>query len=79
MEVLNTWQDKSPQTDFQQERLQYFVATLAQLSGTDPTQRQALIDKCNQLLKIDPKNFTAALLSEPLGAGGGRRESAGGS
>ena len=60
LDVLNTWQDKYPQTDFQQERLQYFVATLAQLSGADPTQRQPLIDKCNALLKVDPKNFTAA-------------------
>ena len=60
LDVLNTWQDKYPQTDFQQERLQYFVGALAQLSGTDPTQRQQLIDKCNALLKVDPKNFTAA-------------------
>ena len=60
LEVLNTWQDKYPQTDFQQDRLQLFVAALGQLAQTDPTQRQPLVDKCNALLKSDPKNFTAA-------------------
>jgi hypothetical protein len=60
LEVLNTWQDKYPQTDFQQERLQYYVATLGQLAGSDATQRKPLLDKCAALLKIDPKNFTAA-------------------
>ncbi len=59
LQLLNTWQDKYPQTDFQQERLQYFVATLGQLAQSDPSQRQPLIDKAEQLLKADPKNFTA--------------------
>jgi hypothetical protein len=59
LELLNTWQDKYPQSDFAQERLQYFVATLAQLAPSDPSQRQPLINKCEELLKMDPKNFTA--------------------
>ena len=28
LEVLNTWQDKYPQTDYAQERLQYYVVKL---------------------------------------------------
>lgn len=60
LELLNTWRDKYPQTDFQAERNQAYIATLAQLAQTDPTQRQALIDKCEEVLKTDPKNFTAA-------------------
>lgn len=59
LELLNTWQDKYPQSDFAPDRLKYFVATLAQLAPTDPTQRQALITKCEELMKQDPKDFTA--------------------
>lgn len=59
LELLNTWQDKYPQSDFAQDRLLYFVATLQQLAPTDPSVRQKLIDKCNELLKLDPKNFRA--------------------
>ena len=29
LDLLNQWQDKYPQTDFKQERDQYFLATLA--------------------------------------------------
>jgi hypothetical protein len=59
LQLLNTWQDKYPQSDFAEDRLEYFVATLAQLAQTDPSQRQPLIDKCEALLKMDPNNFTA--------------------
>lgn len=59
LQLLNTWQDKYPQSDFAQDRLQYFIATLAQLAQSDPSQRQALISKCEDMLKVDPKNFTA--------------------
>src|SRR5689334_42576 len=62
LEVLNTWQDKYPQSDYSQERLQYFVVTLSQLAPNDPTQRQALLNKCQELLKIDPKNSLALYL-----------------
>lgn len=62
LELLNTWQDKYPQTDFATERSQYYLATLGALAGTDPTQKQKLIDKASEILKADPKNFRAAYL-----------------
>jgi hypothetical protein len=62
LEVLNTWQDKYPQSDYAPERLQYYVATLAQLAQNDPSQRQPLINKAQELLKTDPKNANALYL-----------------
>ena len=62
LQLLNTWQDKYPTSDYSPERLQYYVATLQQLAPSDPTQRQALIDKCKELLKADPTNFRANYL-----------------
>ena len=59
LQLLNQWQDKYPQTDYSQERLQYYVATLNQLAAKDPSQRQLLIQKASDLLKVDPKNFPA--------------------
>ncbi len=59
LDLLTQWQTKYPQSDFAQDRLQYFVATLGQLAQNDPNQRQQLIDKARELLKTDPKNFTA--------------------
>jgi len=60
LDLLTQWQTKYPQSDFAQDRLQYFVATLGQLAQNDPNVRQQLIDKCNELLKLDAKNFTAS-------------------
>src|SRR5205823_14759011 len=60
LQLLNDWQQKYPKTDFDAERSQAFVATLGQIAQTDPSQRQAAIDKCEEILKADPKNFTAA-------------------
>ena len=60
LELLNTWKDKYPTTDFQAERNQAYIGTLGQIAQSDPSQRQALIDKCEEVLKTDPKNFTAA-------------------
>jgi len=62
LELLNTWTDKYPQTDFTAERLQYYMVTLAALAATDPTQRQPLLNKCQDLLKLDPQNFRAQYL-----------------
>jgi len=59
LDLLNQWQTKYPQSDYAQDRLQYFVATLGQLAPNDQTVRQQLIDRCNDLLKADAKNFTA--------------------
>jgi tetratricopeptide (TPR) repeat protein len=60
LDLLTQWQTKYPQSDFAQDRLQYFVATLGQLAPNDPSVRQQLIDRCKELLKLDPKNFTAS-------------------
>jgi len=57
LQLLNTWQDKYPTSDYAPERLQFFVATLQALAPTDPTQRQPLIDKCVEELKKDPTAF----------------------
>lgn len=67
LDLLNQWQEKYPQTEFAQERNEYFVATLAQLAQTDPAMRQKLLDKCNEILKTDPKNFRANYLTAVWG------------
>ncbi len=59
LQLLNQWQDKYPQTDYSQERYQYFLATLSTLAAKDPSQRKALIDKAGDWLKADPNNFQA--------------------
>jgi hypothetical protein len=71
LELLNQWQDKYPQTEFKDERDQYFVATLGQLASTDPTARQKLLEKCKELLAADPKNFRAAYLTAVWGPAAG--------
>ncbi len=65
--LLDTWRDKYPTTDYATERLQYYVATLAQLAPTDATQRQPLINKCVDLLKVDAKNANAMFLISQWG------------
>lgn len=62
VDLLKQWEEKYPQTDFSKERLEYFVATLGQLAPSDPSVRQQLLGKCNELLKADPKNFRAMYL-----------------
>jgi hypothetical protein len=71
LQLLNTWQDKYPQTDFNKERLQYYVATLAQLAPTDPQARQQLLQKASELLKLDPKDFQAMYYTALFGPGVG--------
>jgi hypothetical protein len=61
LELLNTWQDKYPATDYSQERLLYFFDTFNRLAQSDPTQRQPAIDKAQQLVKADPNNLRALL------------------
>jgi tetratricopeptide (TPR) repeat protein len=60
LELLNTWTDKYPQTDYSQERQQYYMVTLSQLAPNDPNARKQLVDKAEDVLKTDPNNFTAA-------------------
>gem|GEM_PF-582945 len=59
LQLLNTWQDKYPQSDYADYRLKYYINTLGQLAQNDPSQRQPLIDKCEALLKLDPNDFYA--------------------
>ena len=59
LDLLNQWQDKYPQSDFADDRLKYFINTLAQLAPNDPASRQQLIQKCQDMLKKDPKYFLA--------------------
>lgn len=59
LELLNTWTDKYPQTDFIKDRLQSYMVTLNQLAANDPNARKQLIDKAQEMLKVDPNNFTA--------------------
>ena len=59
LDLLNQWQDKYPQSDFADDRMKYFINTLAQLAPTDPASRQQLIQKCQDMLKKDPKYFLA--------------------
>jgi hypothetical protein len=59
LELLNTWTDKYPQTEFVKDRLQSYMVTLNQLAATDPNARKQLIDKAEEMLKVDPTNFTA--------------------
>ncbi len=63
LDLLNQWQDKYPQTDYAQERNDYFVLTLGALAATDPASRQKLLDKCAEVLKADPKNFRAMYMT----------------
>ena len=59
LQLLDTWQDKYPQSDYNDERLQFYVITLSQLAPSDPSSRPKLMDKANALLKVDPKDFRA--------------------
>jgi hypothetical protein len=59
LDLLNQWQDKYPTSDFADDRLKYFINTLAQLAPNDPASRQQLIQKCQDMLKKDPKYFLA--------------------
>lgn len=59
LELLNTWQDKYPQTDFAEERAVYFVNALGKLAPSDAGSRPKLLDKAGELLKLNPKNFLA--------------------
>jgi len=57
--LLQTWQDKYPQSDFASDRNTLFMVTLSQLASSDPASRQKLIDKSSEILSTDPKNFRA--------------------
>jgi tetratricopeptide (TPR) repeat protein len=56
LDLLKTWEDKYPKTEFVTMRNQYFMDTYAHLAGTDPSQRQALLTKAQDVLKTNPKD-----------------------
>lgn len=59
LQLLDTWQDKYPTSDYASDRAQYYVDTLSRLAPSDPSARQKLVAKCQELLKTDPTNFRA--------------------
>jgi hypothetical protein len=68
LELLNTWQDKYPTSDYAPERSAYYFDTLSRLAPSDPTQRQPLINKAQEVLKADPNNLRALLAIAQWGA-----------
>jgi len=48
LELLNQWEQKYPQSDFNDDRLKYFVATLGILARTDSSTRQLLLAVCGK-------------------------------
>jgi len=60
LETLYSWENQYRQSDYLNERLQYFVATLAKLAPSNSVLRGSLIQRCNELLKIDPSSFQAS-------------------
>src|SRR4051794_6296324 len=59
LQLLTTWQDKYPQSDFASDRDTLFMLTLSQLAPNDPASRQKLVDKAGEIAAKDPKNFRA--------------------
>jgi hypothetical protein len=62
LEALKAWEDKYPTSDFVGMRNQYYLDTLSKLASSDPSQRQALLNKAQDVLKTDPKNPNAEYL-----------------
>ena len=54
LEFLNQWMQKYPETDYKKERLLFYLSTYQQLN-----QPQKIIDTANQILAMDPKDFTS--------------------
>jgi len=52
--TLNTWKEKYPTTEYTKERLLFYLGTYQQLSNA-----AALVETANQILAVDPKDFTA--------------------
>lgn len=60
IQLLQTWLDKYPQSDYANERLTFWILALSKMAQSDPTAAQQLLGKASDLLKLDPKNFRAA-------------------
>ncbi len=54
LELLNTWRDKYPTSDFKPERLQLFLVTYQALN-----QGQKMLDTAKEIVEIDPNNIGA--------------------
>ncbi len=69
LDILNDWNTKYPSTDFKDLRLTLFITAYAALPG----HVQDAVNASEQLIAIDPKNFTAlyyiTLLTPQLGTG----------
>ncbi len=59
LQLINTWTDEYSQTDYIQDRLQSYMVTLNQLAPNDPDARKELLQKAQEMLAVDPNNFTA--------------------
>jgi tetratricopeptide (TPR) repeat protein len=62
LDALKAWEDKYPTSEFVAMRNQYYLDTLSRLASSDPSQRQALLNKAQDVLKTDPKNANAQYL-----------------
>jgi hypothetical protein len=60
IQLLQTWHDKYPQSDYLADGLRIWLLALSKLAPTDPQAAQQIIQRGNELLKLDPKNFLAA-------------------
>lgn len=64
LDSLNQWTQKYPDTDYKKERLLFYLSTYQQLN-----QAPKMVETANQILALDPKDFTAlfwlATLSMP--------------
>jgi len=52
--LLNTWNEKYPNSDFKMERLELYLSTYRDLN-----QASKMVDTAKQILAIDPKDITA--------------------
>ena len=64
LQLLDQWKDKYPQSDYNKERLQFYVATTAAAS-----QPQKTLQYAAELLKVDPKDFTSLYYTALFGPG----------
>jgi hypothetical protein len=61
LELLDQWQTRYPDSDFAHDRLEYYIADLAILAQDHPAYRQQVVNKCQEMLKLDPQYFDASL------------------
>ena len=62
LQALKEWEDKNPTSEYADVRNQYYLDTYVKLAGTDPSMRQPLLNKAQDILKLDPKNANTLYL-----------------